>query len=219
MKQEVIHSFPIQMLDRNYTRVIYYDSGWKATFIFIILPYLSGTRNTYNSSSWLSTTTPSNVLADDMFRFWLHRWKWEHDPLQKHLSKTCRWWLSFQAWCCHWADTLTACPNTQNHCTPLHITASETGAMKGRPTDEAGHYPTLSNRTRLCLSCSRNHANDRRSSTLGFYNYKQRSRTDFKPQIQATEGIFQVQLLSEMTPMVRQMQWWHSAVTPMSPSQ
>lgn len=142
MKQEVIHSFPIQMLDHNYTRVIYYDSGWKATFIFIILPYLSGTQNTYNSSSWLSTTTPSNVLADDMFRFWLHRWKWEHDPLQKHLSKTCRWWVSFQAWCCHWADTLTACPNTQKS---LHPTAYYRPRDRGNERETHWRRGSLSN--------------------------------------------------------------------------
>lgn len=174
MKQQVIHPFPNQMLDHNYTRVIYYDSGWKATFIFIILPYLSGSQSTYNFFSWPSAGTPSNVLADNTFRFWRHRWKWEHEP--PHHCKTPS---AEQAGddCPSKLEVVVGLTQLQPALTH-QITApccvlppQGPGQWKGDPRTKGWYHRSLSTRTRLCLCCSRNHEKNRRSSTLGFCNY------------------------------------------------
>lgn len=149
--------------------------------------------------SWPSAATPSNVLDNYMFNFWLHSWKSQHDPLhhnkntsQQNMhcpSKLER--LSFQTWRCQQTDTITACHCTPNHCTLVSTTTPGTWAMKRDPWAGMQYHGSLSNRIFPHVSCSRNHGKPHMLGcscclTPWVCNYEQSRCTDFKLHIWLT---------------------------------
>lgn len=102
------------MLDHKYNLCLWLE----AAFIFTIWHNLSGTQRKYNSTTAISCDSKQSkcwMTKCSIFDCIAGRVNiTHHTSVKAHLSRTCRWWLSFQTWRCQQTNTTAACYCTQN---------------------------------------------------------------------------------------------------------
>lgn len=142
--------------------------------------------------------------------------------IKTHLSRICRWWLSFQTWRCQWTDTITACHCTPNHCTLVSTTTPGAWAMKRDPWAGMRYHGSLSNRIFPHVGCSRNHGKPHMLGCSCCLTPWVLTMNKVDVQISSfaddwLKGFFRssywASTLQQNTPL--EMQWQHFVVTPM----